>query len=511
MARILVVNDDARALEETRRKVRAAGHEALVAGDSRTALRIADTERPDALLVDANLNHIDGRPLARHVRAESWGRGLPIIGMSDGALHADDSGSIDAGYDELLIGQYDAEKLRSVLGRFFQDSAVATPANDAPPPTRSLGRVLVVDDEPTNVELLRRRLVAIGCEVLTASSASEAMDTAFREPCDLILLDVMMPGMDGWQCCRALKSDSRTANVPVIFVTARDRPEDVARGFEVGGIDYVPKPFDPTEFVARVRSAIVTKRLQDDMRAKNDELERLERSRQELVGMLGHDIRNLASSVVAFLHLVGEGQLTAGQPEFTQLLRLSQANVGELLRMVNSLLDVYRIEEGGLKAAPREVSLAELCRRSVAQMTPEATAREVALTLDVSDDIRVYVDDALIIRVFTNLISNGVKHSPSGGTVQIEAMRPSGENDDVIVRVSDCGPGVAREDAPHVFDRFYQGSGRGRGGHGLGLAFCKLAVELHGGWIRVANGGSAGAVIELTLPVASAAAVAVTA
>jgi signal transduction histidine kinase len=212
---------------------------------------------------------------------------------------------------------------------------------------------------------------------------------------------------------------------------------------------------------------------------------------------------------VAFLHLVGEGQLTAGQPEYTQLLRLSQGNVGELLRMVNSLLDVYRIEEGGLKAAPREVSLAELCRRSVAQMTPEAIAREVELALDVSDDIRVFVDDALIIRVFTNLISNGVKHSPSGGTVRIEALRPSGE-EGVLVRVSDCGPGVAREDAPHVFDRFYQGS-RGRGGHGLGLAFCKLAVELHGGWIRVANGGNAGAVIELTLPVASTAAVEATA
>src|SRR5207302_153803 len=129
-----------------------------------------------------------------------------------------------------------------------------------------LGRVLIVDDEIANVELLARRLEAIGCQTQVASSGERAIALARSEQPDLILLDVMMPGIDGWQTCRRLKSQPETADIPVIFVTAKDRYEDLSKGFEVGGVDYLTKPFEPIELAARVRSAIFTKRLQDELR-----------------------------------------------------------------------------------------------------------------------------------------------------------------------------------------------------------------------------------------------------
>jgi signal transduction histidine kinase len=170
--------------------------------------------------------------------------------------------------------------------------------------------------------------------------------------------------------------------------------------------------------------------------------------------------------------------------------------------MVNALLDVYKLEEGRLEAVPQAVRLDELVHKSVSQITAEARSKSITLNNDVGD-ATVFVDDGLIVRVLTNLLANAVKHTPTGGTVTMSTDSVRVAGDFVRVRITDTGAGIPAEDAPHVFDRFYQGQGRSRGGTGLGLAFCKLAVALHGGDIIVANPGQPGAVLELTLPAAT--------
>jgi signal transduction histidine kinase len=349
------------------------------------------------------------------------------------------------------------------------------------------------------VELIVRRLGGNGYECLTASNGHDAIAVATKEQPDLILMDIMMPGLDGWQATRLLKGDPKTANIPVVFVTARDRPEDVAQGFEAGGIMYVNKPVEPVELFARVRNAIYMKRLQDDLRNKNEDLKRLESSRQELIGMLGHDIRNLANSVVAFLQLARMGELTPDRPEFAQLLGLSEANIAEVLRMVNALLDVYKMEEGRLEAVAGVNKLADVVKRSFAQLIPEAMAKGIALVERIPQETTVFIDAGLIVRVLTNLVSNAIKHTPGGGSVTIDAEPASA--DSIVVRVTDTGPGIPEADAAHVFDRFYQtDTGRSRGGTGLGLAFCKLAVELHGGKIEAEFPDEGGTKFVVTLP-----------
>jgi signal transduction histidine kinase len=196
------------------------------------------------------------------------------------------------------------------------------------------------------------------------------------------------------------------------------------------------------------------------------------------------------------------GQLTPGRQEFDELLRLSESNISELLRMVNALLDVYKMEEGKLEAMPQSIGLAALTERSIAQVAPEALAKGVQVESVLPEDANVFVDDGLIVRVLTNLLANAVKHTPSGGKVRVESARDRRLESSIVVRVQDTGPGIPAEDAPHIFDRFYQGAGRSRGGSGLGLAFCKLAVELHGGTIGVVNPGEGGAIVQFTLPAA---------
>ncbi|HKY52372.1 MAG TPA: response regulator [Candidatus Limnocylindria bacterium] len=509
VARVLVIEDEANNLDVAQRIIRAAGHEALVATDGQSGIDLARAQKPDAILVDLLLPRVDGWTVTRTLREEAWAARIPIIAVSALAMQQDRQRAIDAGCDDFVSKPYAPAELRAVLARFLPESSVTVVAGTkrqeaAAAPTVRLGTVLAVDDEPANLDFLSRRLIALGCAVLQASSGEQALAIAERENPDLILLDVMMPGIDGWETCRRLKKNEGTAGIPVIFVTAADQTEDVVKGFEAGGVDYIAKPVEALELAARVRSTLFTKRLQDELRASNQELRKVERSRQELIGMLGHDIRNLANSVVAFLQLVGMGQLDPARPEFAELLALSESNVSEMLRMVNALLDVYKLEEGRLEAIPQAMRLEELARKSISQVKPEARAKNITVTSEVGD-ATVFVDDGLIVRVLTNLLANAVKHTPSGGKVRIEARRADDGADFVLVRVVDTGPGIAAQDAPNVFDRFYQGgSGRSRGGTGLGLAFCRLAVALHGGTIRVANPGQPGAIIDMTLPAAAA-------
>jgi CheY-like chemotaxis protein len=373
-ARVLVIEDEANNLDVAQRIIRAAGHEALVAMDGQTGLDVARAERPDAILVDLLLPRIDGWTVTRTLRGEPWAARIPIIAVSALAMQQDRQRAIDAGCDDFVSKPYAPAELRAVLARFLPEGTAVTAGTKRHDATAAvaavvhLGTVLAVDDEPANLDLISRRLAALGCAVLRASSGEQALAIAERERPDLVLLDVMMPGIDGWETCRRLKANERTAAIPVIFVTAKDQTDDVVTGFEAGGVDYVAKPFEPVELAARVRSALFTKRLQDELRASNQELLKVERSRQELIGMLGHDIRNLANSVVAFLQLVGMGQLDPSRPEFAELLGLSESNVSEMLRMVNALLDVYKLEEGRLEAVPRRsvwrISRARASRRS---------------------------------------------------------------------------------------------------------------------------------------------------
>src|SRR5438067_13367331 len=216
MARVLVVEDDANNLDVASRIIRASGHEALVAADGVAGLDLARVERPDAILVDLLLPRMDGWSLTRSLRTEPWAASIPIIAVSALALPSDRARAIEAGCDDFVSKPYAPAELRAVLARFLEDGNMPAAQSGlgrrgAKVVAHDLGRVLVVDDEPANVELLVRRLEALGADTLRANNGEDALVIADRELPDLIMLDGMMPGIDGYDTCRRLKMNDRTA------------------------------------------------------------------------------------------------------------------------------------------------------------------------------------------------------------------------------------------------------------------------------------------------------------
>jgi signal transduction histidine kinase len=352
--------------------------------------------------------------------------------------------------------------------------------------------ILIVDDTVENLRLLVSVLGERGYETRPVTSGADALRAAAAAPPDLILLDVTMPGMNGFEVCEALKADPMLRDVPVVFLTALTDVQDKVAGFAAGGVDYITKPFHIEEIAARVATHVALKRAREALATSLARLQSLERLRDDLVRMIVHDMRGLLLVVLANLDLA--------MPELDGQAR---ADVGEAAgaahavnRMANELLDVSRLEEGKMPLVREPTNVAELCEHAVRA----ARALDTSRSIDASGGPAFANCDAgLVRRVIDNLVSNAVKHTPPAGTVHVTSSFASGQ---VRVSVTDDGPGVPEELRPRLFEKFTAARKSNEKYHsaGLGLAFCKLAVEAHGGTIRVEPATPRGTVFTFEIP-----------
>jgi len=242
--------------------------------------------------------------------------------------------------------------------------------------------------------------------------------------------------------------------------------------------------------------------------AAGTRLMELERARQELTSLMAHDMLNLIHGIVGFFDLVDQDMLTPQVPEFAEFMSMASQYSRELMLMINSVLDVYKLEDGRLALNRRPANLVELSAHSAEQMRPLATQNDVHLTFDIPPDLPpLDVDEEMIVRVLSNLLMSAIKATPAGGQVCVTATIQHGPPVMVRVSVSDAGESIAAEELERIFDRFYQSARRGRKrGTGMGLTFCKQAVELHGGRIWAESEPGRGSTFYFTLPVAAEAA-----
>ena len=355
------------------------------------------------------------------------------------------------------------------------------------------GSVLVVDDNAENRALAQATLEDEGFTVRLASSGAEALAAFEREPADCVLLDIRMPGLDGIAVCRKLRELPGGEDVPILFLTAQRDVDTFDRAREAGGDDFLTKPVRPSELVARVgvaaklrRMALERRELYDVVRAQRDDLMRLQLQKEQLVAFLVHDLKNPVSSIEL------QAQRITRDPAAVARSRDAAARIQmetrALLRMITNLLDLSKADEGGLAPTRQPIALAELLAEVEAVMSPRAAAAQVALSA--SGEGSLVADRDLILRTVENLVDNAIRYAPEHTTVAMTARTLGGE---VELRVADGGPGVPAELHAQVFERFAQaGEGRARTSRGLGLAFCKLAVEAHGGriWIEDAAPGA---------------------
>lgn len=360
------------------------------------------------------------------------------------------------------------------------------------------GNLLVVDDTPENLRLLASMLGEKGYEVRPVSSGRQALQAAERLVPELILLDINMPEMDGYEVCRQLKSREDLREVPVIFLTALTDTADKLKGFAVGGVDYVSKPFQIDEVLARVKVHIALRRAQKQLADNYNRLRELETLREKLVHMIVHDMRSPLAVICANLELFG---MIAGHTYSEQAgktLKDAALGVENLVHMTNDLLDVSKMEEGKMTLNREPINLVGLAK----QITENFSVMDPSRTITVeSEGSRlVFCDGAIMRRVLQNLLSNAIKHTPDGSPVRITI-----ENKPQCCRVSviDQGRGVPLESRRKIFEKFGALESRAdRKYHsvGLGLAFSRLALEAHGGTIAVDSNEPKGSVFWFELP-----------
>ena len=343
--------------------------------------------------------------------------------------------------------------------------------------------ILIVDDTPSNLLLLERMLAERGYRSRPALSGKLALDAARAEAPDLILLDVSMPEMNGYEVCAQLKADAALKDVPVIFISALSETIDKVKAFTAGGVDYVTKPFQFEEVYARIQTHL--------------QLRRLEILRDDLTHMIVHDLRNPLAVIYNSLEILESHEAQKLSATTHKLVTVARRNAKELLDMLGSVLDVSKMGAGEMKLLHEVCDLGDLIRTVVTASQPLPGNRTV--TFDVPESsLTITADCGLIRRVFQNLLSNALKYTPAGGNIRIVVTRSGGE---IRAAITDTGLGIAPEYHQRIFEKFAQvEDGANRTGTGLGLAFCKLAVEAHGGRIAVESEVGKGSTFWFSLP-----------
>jgi signal transduction histidine kinase len=365
-------------------------------------------------------------------------------------------------------------------------------------------KILVVDDNEANRSLAQHTLEDEGYRVILATGGEEALALFGKEGADCVLLDVRMPGLDGFAVCERLRALPCGAETPVVFLTALRDVETFDRALRSGGDDFLTKPVRPTELVIRVQSALKLRQLRSELREhydllkhQRDDLLRVQLQKERLMAFVVHDLKNPVNAMDLHAQLlVRDKTLPAQARESAAQIRVAALRLG---RMILNLLDLSKADEGKLVARRGPVDLVALAAKVVAEVGVAAHDRDVRLDVAATVD-RVNVDEDLLQRTLINLLENAVRHAPKGTAVRLETRRNGAG---IEIRVSDTGRGIPPELRTQIFDPFVQLDGGGlppsRGGRGLGLAFCRLAVEAHGGtiWIEDANPG---AVFALSIP-----------
>ena len=344
--------------------------------------------------------------------------------------------------------------------------------------------ILIVDDEPSARDTLEALLFRQGYDLAFAASGPEALACLNEIEPDVILLDVMMPGMDGFRVCQRLKTDKRWRHIPIVLVTALDSKEDLALGLDAGADDFLSKPVNGLELRARVRSMVRIKK-------QHDELEAILHLREDLANMIVHDMRSPLAAILGFSELLKRKITVRDDLEDIEVI-WTQAR--RLESFLNDMLLLAKMEKGKLILDRSTVDISQLVLEVEKSHDFIARSKRFNLVTDLPEESRpILLDVSLFQRVLDNLISNALEFSPAESTVTLRVEYPRvktalhSPQPHVRIQVLDEGPGIPEEHRDRIFDKFETVALKSGGVPqvGLGLTFCRMVVEAHGGQIFV--------------------------
>lgn len=372
--------------------------------------------------------------------------------------------------------------------------------------------VLMVDDNPTNLNVLLDALKHHGFKLLAAKSGEEAIQRALFAKPDLILLDVLMPGIDGFETCQKLKEIPETAEIPIIFMTALADTVDKVKGFSFGAVDYITKPFQHEEVLSRVNAHLTIQDLKRNLEQKNAEMEEknrlldealkhekeLNRLKTGLVGMASHELRRPLTVISLYSRSLFPKE-NGNAPEQHEGYTKIQKSIRQMTQLLDDILLATQSEMGKLTFEPEVVNLGELCSKIVQESELiDDSAHSLHFTVTNNAE-NALVDPRLIQRIISNLLSNAVKYSPHGTNIWFDLNTHDAQ---ATFIVKDEGIGISPEDQQKLFENFQRGSNVGKTpGTGLGLTIVKQCVELHNGTMIFSSELGKGTTFEVTLPI----------
>jgi two-component system, sensor histidine kinase and response regulator len=374
-------------------------------------------------------------------------------------------------------------------------------------------KILIVDDTAENINVLIRVFERTDYQISFAPNGKKALELISMEMPDLILLDIMMPEMDGFEVCKTIKANPETREIPIIFITAKDETEDIIKGFSMGAVDYIVKPFRAEEVCTRVQTQIKNQAFQRELilknirlmemdkevRDKNQRLESLNELKDKFIGIAAHDLRNPLSSIKGFSEMLQEDDLSAeDRKEFVDMIYSISENMFALL---NDLLDINLIESGKLNLVLQNSNLGELTKKQISINRTIANKKNIKIKFIDLGCVDSEFDYDRISQVLNNFLNNAIKFSPRETTLRVKL---SHLNDFNKVEVIDEGPGILQEEQKKLFGEFQKLSPRPTAGEtstGLGLAIAKKIIIAHKGFIGVKSETGHGSNFFFTLPI----------
>ncbi len=363
--------------------------------------------------------------------------------------------------------------------------------------------IFVVDDEEIQRLLTRHHLEAEGLRVAEASNGEDGLRLIRELRPDLVLLDVMMPGVDGFEVCRRLRADPAICHTPVIIVTGHEDTEEVKKGFAAGATDFLMKPVPWNLLPNRIRYVLRTSRLEQELRLAREIAEKASETKSALLSTMGHELRTPLNAIIGFSDLMRQAAFgPVGSPQYEgYVVGIHESGI-RLSNAINDILEITNCESGKLQIDRQRIGVADLVDTVVRQVTAEAKASGVRIANGVSDN-RVFLngDESRLRKALFNLVSNAVRFTEPGGVVRIDM---SVEKDaGLVLTVADNGIGISAADLPRIMQPFEQADGRlarKYEGLGLGIPLASAVLRLHGGDIDYQSALGQGTTVRITIP-----------
>lgn len=361
----------------------------------------------------------------------------------------------------------------------------------------STEKILIVDDVQLNLDLMKEILSEKGYMIATAVNGKSAIAKTRAHRFDLILLDIVLPDMDGFEVCSYLKANTATQDIPVIFLTAKKENNTITKGFQLGAVDYIPKPFSKEELVARVNLHLTLKKTQEELIRSKDMALAAARAKAIFLANISHEIRTPMNGIIGMIDILKRTPLTPQQLEYLEIIGISGEN---LLMIINDVLDFSKIEAGQITFEHIRFNLQDEVSEVIKLLRYKATQKNLELSFEISDDVpQLLIGDPLRLKqVLINLVNNAIKFTAQGYVrIKIKLIEKNDCINRLYFEVQDTGIGISPENQAKLFRSFAQAEAsttRKFGGTGLGLAISKNLVELMNGKIGIISHEGEGAI-----------------